>query len=101
MAAVNAGGDRICARHVSAALPSGQRESGLPCPVPGPGPCAPGECRALEAPLPPEGSAASHWEAGYLARLLHKHGGNRRAAAQELGVSERTIYRKIRRYGLE
>ena len=31
---------------------------------------------------------------------LKKHNGKRRAAAQELGISERTLYRKIIKYGL-
>jgi transcriptional regulator of acetoin/glycerol metabolism len=31
---------------------------------------------------------------------LKKHNGKRRAAAKELGISERTLYRKIIRYGL-
>lgn len=29
-------------------------------------------------------------------RALEKHGGNRKAAAEELGISERTLYRKIK-----
>ena len=28
-------------------------------------------------------------------RALEKHGGNRKLAAQELGISERTIYRNL------
>ena len=28
-------------------------------------------------------------------KALQKHGGNRKAAAKELGISERTIYRKL------
>lgn len=31
---------------------------------------------------------------------LRAHGGNRRQAAERLGISERTLYRKIRAYGL-
>ncbi len=34
-------------------------------------------------------------------KALKKHKGNRRKAAEELGVSERTIYRKIKDYDLE
>lgn len=34
-------------------------------------------------------------------RALSKHDNNRRLAAQELGISERTLYRKIIEYGLE
>ncbi len=32
---------------------------------------------------------------------LHRKKGNRRAAAEELGISERTLYRKIKDYGIE
>lgn len=34
-------------------------------------------------------------------RALERNGGRRKAAAQELKISERTLYRKIREYGLE
>lgn len=33
--------------------------------------------------------------------VLEKHKGNRRAASKELGISERTMYRKIKDYNLE
>ena len=33
--------------------------------------------------------------------VLRQTGGNRRKAAQALGIGERTIYRKIRKYGIE
>ena len=39
-------------------------------------------------------------EAGHIAALLERHGRNRRAVAQVLGISERTLYRKIKRYRL-
>jgi transcriptional regulator with PAS, ATPase and Fis domain len=29
-------------------------------------------------------------------RVLRKHEGNRKAAAEELGISERTLYRKLK-----
>lgn len=32
-------------------------------------------------------------------KVLRKHGGNRKAAAAELGISERTLYRKIKQIG--
>lgn len=34
-------------------------------------------------------------------KALDKHKGKRRSAADELGISERTLYRKIKQYGLE
>ena len=34
-------------------------------------------------------------------RALDKNEGQRRAAARELGISERTLYRKIKEYGIK
>ncbi len=34
-------------------------------------------------------------------KALSRHGGMRKEAAQELGISERTLYRKIKEYGLD
>jgi DNA-binding NtrC family response regulator len=34
-------------------------------------------------------------------RALNKNKGNRKATAIELGLSERTLYRKIKEYGLQ
>ncbi len=39
-------------------------------------------------------------EAGYIAELLQIHHGHRRNVANMLGISERTLYRKLKRYGL-
>jgi two-component system response regulator AtoC len=39
-------------------------------------------------------------EARHIAELLHRHDGNRREVAEALGVSERTLYRKLKKYGL-
>lgn len=36
-----------------------------------------------------------------ITKALEKHSGKRKLAARELGISERTLYRKIRLYGLE
>ena len=33
-------------------------------------------------------------------KALEKNNGKRKVAAKELGISERTLYRKIRQYGL-
>ena len=32
---------------------------------------------------------------------LERHGGRRKQTAEELKISERTLYRKIKEYGLE
>lgn len=34
-------------------------------------------------------------------KALERNGGNRKRAAQELGISDRTLYRRIKQYGLE
>lgn len=39
-------------------------------------------------------------EKALIEQALKKHAGNRRKAAEELGISERTIYRKIKEYNL-
>ena len=36
-----------------------------------------------------------------LEKALEKSGGNRKKAAKELGISDRTLYRKLRQYGKE
>ena len=40
-------------------------------------------------------------ELDLIKRALEKHEGRRRNAAKELGISERTLYRKIREYGIK
>lgn len=39
-------------------------------------------------------------EKDFIVKALAKHGGKRRDAAKELGISERTLYRKINEYGI-
>jgi transcriptional regulator with PAS, ATPase and Fis domain len=53
------------------------------------------KARLLEQPLNLE-----HNEKDLIARSLNKNHDNRKKAAQELGISERTLYRKIKQYGL-
>ena len=36
-----------------------------------------------------------------IAEALERNSGRRKIAARELGISERTLYRKIKEYGLE
>ena len=40
-------------------------------------------------------------ERNLMVKALEKHGGNRKKAAQELGISDRTLYRRIKQYGLD
>ena len=36
-----------------------------------------------------------------LEKALERNNGNRRKAAQELGISDRTLYRRLKQYGLD
>ena len=36
-----------------------------------------------------------------LEKALERNGGNRKKAAQELGIRDRTLYRRLKQYGLE
>lgn len=40
-------------------------------------------------------------EVEFIKKALEKHKGKRKVAAQELGISERTLYRKIKEYNIE
>jgi transcriptional regulator with PAS, ATPase and Fis domain len=40
-------------------------------------------------------------EQDFIKRALSRHDGKRKEAARELGISERTLYRKIKEYGIE
>lgn len=40
-------------------------------------------------------------EKEYIKKALEKHGGKRKDAAKDLGISERTLYRKIKEYNLK
>jgi DNA-binding NtrC family response regulator len=39
-------------------------------------------------------------ERAMIAAALRQNDGNRKRAAEQLGIAERTLYRKLRRYGL-
>jgi len=47
-----------------------------------------------------ENLSLAHKEMELIKKALEKHNGKRRNAAQELGISERTLYRKIKEYNL-
>jgi transcriptional regulator with PAS, ATPase and Fis domain len=55
----------------------------------------PREPRDAPAPV-----ALREMEARYIATLLERHCGHRRRVADDLGISERTLYRKLRTLGL-
>ena len=43
----------------------------------------------------------SDWSRQALDKALQRNGGNRKKAAQELGISDRTLYRRLKQYGLD
>jgi len=47
------------------------------------------------------GSKLEDIESQHISWLLKQHSGNRRKVATALGISERTVYRKLKRYGLD
>ena len=58
-----------------------------------------------EIPTKPETGKPSlsldELEREMIKKALIVHNGRRKAAADELGISERTLYRKIKEYGLD
>ena len=48
-----------------------------------------------------ESLSLEHKEIEMIRKALDKHKGRRKRAADELGISERTLYRKIKQYNIE
>jgi two-component system response regulator PilR (NtrC family) len=59
-------------------------------------------CEPHEGPATPSALryARGQAESVLILQALHKHGNNRLRAARELGISRRTLYKKLHRYGL-
>ena len=95
VASVNAANGQIDARHVAMAMPQTKPQARA---SPEPDLCAAPPSTMLH--LPREPRLRRSWNRDELAHVMHRNRGNRRAAAHELGVSERTIYRKLREFGL-
>lgn len=64
-----------------------------------------GEILPMDTPIEPSRSAhdlsLDSFEKELIIKALQKHNGHRKAASQELGISERTLYRKIKEYNIE
>ena len=58
------------------------------------------EQRQVQQPLDLSSLTVDELEKEHIQEVLLEHGGNRARAAHALGLSERTLYRKIRKYGL-
>ena len=55
---------------------------------------------AASAPAPNTAVSLHEVEAEHISRLLEEHNNNRRLVAEALRISERTLYRKLKKYGL-
>ena len=53
---------------------------------------------AEEAPREEESYTIQDANIELIHKALERHGGNRKAAAAELGISERTLYRKLKQF---
>ena len=49
----------------------------------------------------PENLNLNDWSRQALEKALERNGGNRKKAALELGISDRTLYRRLKQYGLD
>lgn len=88
LAATLARGERIGAEHI--VIPEGPQFFGE----------ASGESARAEPPESAAGSPMEAMERAYIARLLEKHRGSRKQVAAEMNISERTLYRKLKRHEL-
>ena len=55
----------------------------------------------LKATSPSTNQSLTDVEATHIESLLHQHDGHRARVAEELGISERTLYRKLKQYNLQ
>ena len=60
-----------------------------------------GETTYDNAEVVDESLSLSDMEKEFIQKALKKHNGRRKDAAADLGISERTLYRKIQSYGIE
>ena len=54
----------------------------------------------IEPEHEPENLNVNDWSRQALEKALDRNGGNRKKAAMELGISDRTLYRRLKQYGL-
>lgn len=55
----------------------------------------------VEPEKEPETLNLNDWSRQALEKALERNGGNRKKAALELGISDRTLYRRLKQYGLD
>ena len=59
------------------------------------------EVTTQTSPLPDDERTLKEIEKNHIEKSLDRFGGNRRKAAKSLGIGERTLYRKLKEYGLD
>ena len=59
------------------------------------------EVTTQTSPLPDDERTLKEIEKIHIEKTLDRCGGNRRKAAKSLGIGERTLYRKLKEYGLD
>jgi transcriptional regulator with GAF, ATPase, and Fis domain len=62
--------------------------------------CPSEAAEAVVTPVPDAAASLLDVEAQHISQLLQQYNNNRRQVAEALGVSERTLYRKLKRHGL-
>ena len=55
----------------------------------------------IEPETEPENLNVNEWSRQALEKALERNGGNRKKAALEMGISDRTLYRRLKQYGLD
>jgi DNA-binding NtrC family response regulator len=94
-ALIVSGGHAITADHLPTRVRSGRTQATLSFPV-----------RAMPAPAPAatawqtdaSGGSLADAEMAHIFRILEKHNGNKPKAAEELGISLKTLYNKLNKY---
>jgi DNA-binding NtrC family response regulator len=93
------GGQALLPEHLPAHIRNGRSPAILSfpgrMPAPAPAPVAAPEISSAPAA---QGGSLAEMEMGHIFRILEKHKGHKQSAAQELGISLKTLYNKLNKY---
>jgi two-component system response regulator AtoC len=95
IAATHNGGGEINDKTIAEVLQVHAQTKQQPCPSP-----VVGAVTKPVVPAPDRAATLNDVEAQHISQLLQQHNNNRRKVAETLGISERTLYRKLKRYNL-